>query len=185
MKRISRDSSQCGLTLIELMAAMLILAVLAVLAAPSFSRTLFSFRQRAAVQSLLVAFQFARVEAVTRQQAVTLCPLGVGPEICGTDYATGWQVFVDPDRDQRLEHGESLLRRFPALADGLVVSNRAGTRTALEPVTWYPDGSARRNLTLQVCRTGGVGKDAFSVVLNLVGRPRVARAEGICPGEAP
>lgn len=184
MKGNSRDSSQCGLTLMELMATMLILAVVAALGAPSLSNAVYSARQRAAVQSLLVAFHYARVEAVTRQQAVTLCPLATAPGDCGADYAAGWKVFLDPDRDQRPEGGQ-LLRQFPSLAEGLVVSNRAGTRIPREPVTWYPDGSARRNLTLQVCRSGGLGRDAHSLVLNQVGRPRIARGEGVCPGESP
>ena len=184
MKRNLSNTSQSGVTLIELTVVAVVLAVVASLGAPSLSRTVAGYRQRAAVQSMLAAFHFARVEAVARGQSVTLCPVAATREDCGTDYRVGWKVFVDPDRDQRLYGDEKLLRSFPPIPDTLVVSNRAGTRAPHEPVTWYPDGTAHRNLTLQVCAAGGRGRDAFSVVLNLIGRPRVARGVGLCPGEA-
>ena len=181
MKRNSRYSRHGGLTLVELLVALLILAVVATLGAPAFSRSLNSYRQRAAVQSLLTACQLARNEAVTGQTAVTLCPVAAGDGACGEDYAGGWQVFVDRDDDQNPDDDEPVLQRFDPLIEALRVSDRAGRIPVSIPITWYPDGSARRNLTLQVCAKNDEVGDSLSVVLNLAGRPRVARGEGICP----
>jgi type IV fimbrial biogenesis protein FimT len=179
----SRKRRPCGFTLIELMVVIAILAVLLSLGAPALARSLALQRQRAAIQALLSGFNLARREAIIRAAAVTVCPLAGEVGECGEDYAGGWQVFADPDRNQRPDGTtEPLLRVYPPLPQGMTVTNRAGTRTAGEAVTWYPDGTARRTLTLQLCDRQISGDDTYSLVLNSVGRARIGRGEGQCPG---
>lgn len=186
MKRISPRRVQRGFTLMELMVVVAIAAVLLSLGAPALGRALALQRQRAAVQTLLVAFNLARRQAIVRAEAFTVCPVAAEEGRCGSDYAAGWQVFADRDRNQHRDpEAEVLLRRFGALPAGMAVTNRAGTRIAAEPVTWYPDGTARRTLTLQLCDPRIRSVDAFSLVLNGVGRARIARGEGRCPGDKP
>jgi type IV fimbrial biogenesis protein FimT len=183
VKWSSRKRTPCGFTLLELMVVIAIVAVLLSLGAPAIGRGLALQRQRAAIQALSAGFNLARREAIIRASAVTVCPLADRVGECGEDYAAGWQVFADPDRDQQPgDTRESLLRVYPALPPGLVVTNRAGTRVAGEAVTWYPDGTARRTLTLQLCDRQVRGDDAYSLVLNGVGRARRGRGEGHCPG---
>ena len=184
MKWNSRIRAPFGFTLLELMVVVAIVAVLLSLGAPALGRSLSLQRQRVAVQALFAGFNLARREAIVRAAAVTVCPLARTGAGCGDDYRLGWQVFADPDRDQRrAAEREPLLRVYPALPPGMVVTNRAGTRTSDEAVTWYPDGTARRTLTLQLCDRHSGGGAAYSLVLNGVGRARIARGEGHCPGD--
>ena len=186
MKRISRENGQDGLTLVELMVAVAILSILLSLGAPSLGGMLSKYRMRTAAHRLVAAMNLARIEAVSRNTPVTLCPVAdsvLGS--CGTDYAFGWRLFSNEDRDEVLDEGsDQLIHLFPALPKGFSVTNRLGTRVVADAVTWYPDGTARRNLSFQLCAPNSHGASAYSVVLNLVGRARVARGEGRCPGEA-
>lgn len=184
MKWTLRNGQQ-GLTLVELMAAVAILAVLLSLGAPSLGEALARYRMRIAVHDLASAMSLARTEAMGRGVSVTVCPLAASPVgSCGENYARGWQVFSNLDRDGELDAAaDEPIRVFSPLPKGYAVTNRQGTRVVTDRITWYPDGSARKNLTLLVCAPGRVGADSHAVVLNLVGRARVARGEGRCPGE--
>ena len=173
-------------TLVELLVVVSVLAILLSLAVPAFSRFTASLRIRTEASKLMSAVHLARSEAIKRNRKVSLCPYNseVSPAACTRDYADGWVVFVNPDRDRELDEGEQLLARGSALTTGLTVSNRKGNRAADELITYYGDGSSRRNLTLMVCSTAHPGVESWSVVLNLVGRPRMARGWGECPTEA-
>jgi type IV fimbrial biogenesis protein FimT len=74
---------QKGFTLIELMTAIAVLAVLLVLGLPSFMETIQNMQVRTAAESILDGMQIARSEAV-RRNAYTQFVLGPG---------TGWTVI--------------------------------------------------------------------------------------------
>ncbi len=170
-------------TLIELLIVVSILSVLLSLAIPAFSRLTAEVRIRAEASKLMSAVHLARSEAIKRNRKVSLCPYNSGTPVsdCSRNYADGWMVFVNPDRDRELDDGEQVLARGAALPMGFTVNNRKGTRAADELITYYGDGSSRRNLTLMVCSTRYPEVNTWSVVLNLVGRPRMARNWGSCP----
>ncbi len=177
-------NSQRGLTLVELMAAVAILAVLLSLGAPSLGDALARYRIRVGAHDLVSAMSLARAEAMGRGVSVTVCPLAEPPaEECGDNYARGWQVFSNPGRDASLDGGiDEPIRFFSPLPRGYSITNRQGSRIVADRITWYPDGSARKNLTLLVCAPGSARTEPYAVVLNLVGRARVSQGEGSCPG---
>lgn len=59
-----------GFTLIEVMVTVILIAILASLAAPSFQTTIARFRVRTAAESLMSGLQLARSEALRRNQPV-------------------------------------------------------------------------------------------------------------------
>ncbi|MGI4839187.1 MAG: GspH/FimT family pseudopilin [Janthinobacterium lividum] len=79
---------QRGLTLIELLATVTILAILLHLAMPSFRQLINSNRQQVAANELLNAVRSARTEAVLRNQSVIIQPLE-------GDWAFGWRMIAD------------------------------------------------------------------------------------------
>jgi type IV fimbrial biogenesis protein FimT len=63
---------QCGFTLVELMIVIAVLAVIATLAAPSFNNFILTQRLKAISAQFATDVQFARTEAVSRNQEVRL-----------------------------------------------------------------------------------------------------------------
>ncbi len=176
-------AAQPGFTLIELMSVMVIVVLVGALSAPAFSRLLEASRIRTEATRLMGDIVLTRSEAIKRNRQVVMCPAGLsaaGEVECGGVYAQGWIVFQDNDRDGELSGGEEIVDRGQALASDLFVTNRVATRAADEKIKFQPDGSSRRNLTLMVCSGGMPEITSWSVVMNIVGRPRLARGWGRC-----
>lgn len=171
-----------GLSLVELLVALVMLAVTLVVGTPVLAAIVQENRLLAGSQRLLMAVNLARTEAVMRNTVVSICPsamAGTDVAVCAGSYAQGWLVFVDADRDSRFQATtDTVLRSFEGLPQGYALTNRRGTRAANAVIRYLPDGSAHRNLTLQVCAPGG---GSISVVLNIVGRARLERDWGDCP----
>ncbi|MEO7773507.1 MAG: GspH/FimT family pseudopilin [Steroidobacteraceae bacterium] len=91
-----------GFTLIELMIAVLIFAILAAIGIPSWRDTMQNNRVTGATNNIVTALNVARSEAVRRGVPVTLCGVA-NPDldpanlVCAgdTDWTTGWMVFRD------------------------------------------------------------------------------------------
>ena len=76
-----------GVTLVELMVTLVVLAVGATLAAPGFSQMIASYKVRSTAEGILGGLNYARTEALRRNTAVTfaLAPGG-----------SGWTVTISP-----------------------------------------------------------------------------------------
>ena len=83
MLTLQRYARQSGMTLIELMVTVSIAAILASVATPSFTSFLRNTEVRGSAESLTQGLQFARTEAVRRNQQVCFDWSGGG---------TGWTV---------------------------------------------------------------------------------------------
>jgi type IV fimbrial biogenesis protein FimT len=90
-----------GFTVVELMVAMLVLAIIVAFAAPSFD----GLQRRISIDSNTTRFtsslNLARSEAVTRASVVTMCRSENADEVdadcsnAGDDWSGGWIVFQD------------------------------------------------------------------------------------------
>ncbi|WP_246139773.1 GspH/FimT family pseudopilin [Parahaliea aestuarii] len=171
-----------GLTLMELLVVLAILAIVLGLVAPSMQSLLQGARMRSEAARLLDAVQLARSEAAARHRPVSLCPAvdaeGAVPS-CGGTYAGGWLVFDGPPPADGTVAAASLLRSYPAVAAGYRIATSDG-RGADVAFSYYPDGATRRNLTLSVCSIAQPQSPGWSLVINRVGRARVAQGWGRC-----
>ena len=89
--------TQSGFTLVELMVAIAVLAILASIATPSFQGIVAENRATSAANELLATLQFARSAAIAQSRQVTVCPSS-SPPTCGTDntnWHSGWIVLLD------------------------------------------------------------------------------------------
>jgi type IV fimbrial biogenesis protein FimT len=188
--RMSRNKKWCnkkcgGLTLIELMITLVILAVTVTLVSPAMAQLIYGNRLRTEAGRLVVAINLARSEAVIRQIPVSVCPSSMarsGVARCSGEYADGWIVFTNPDRNAQVDAGsDEVVRVFEPIPGGYSLTNRAGTQVATELITYLPDGSSRRNRTLLLCPPAAGRVKPWAVVLNTVGRARAAKGEGQCP----
>ena len=85
---------QDGFTLIELMIALTMAAILLMVAVPGFRDTV----KRNAIESMVTrlksALTQAKTEALSRGYTVSICSSDDGSS-CGSDWSIGWIVFVD------------------------------------------------------------------------------------------
>lgn len=105
-----------GFTLVELMIVLSIAAILAALAAPSFTKTIRSVNMSSAVNSFIADASFARSEGVRRGGDMVMCrsndPEAANPSCAtGSGWESGWIVFYDQDSTQSVTSGDLILRR--------------------------------------------------------------------------
>jgi type IV fimbrial biogenesis protein FimT len=106
-------TSQQGLTLLELMVAVSVLAVLAGMAAPSFREFSSNTRVTATHNDLITSLNLARSEALRRGVPVTVCA-SANAVACGlaTDWVSGWIVFQNPGTAGVIESGDDVVQKW-------------------------------------------------------------------------
>lgn len=173
-----------GFTLIELLVVGALLALSLTIVLPGLRGFLQAAQARAEADRLLSSLQLARAQAIANNQRTGVCPVTPGSDpfsACGQRYEKGWFVYLDHDGDGLFDPGsDTPLRRFAAMPSGFGLYNRAGSRRIDERLSFWPDGSSRRSMTLQVCPPGSARLQPWSLVLNHVGRPRLTRDWGSC-----
>ncbi|NKI34829.1 prepilin-type N-terminal cleavage/methylation domain-containing protein [Wenzhouxiangella sp. XN79A] len=166
-------------TLIELMAALALLAILTGLAVPAFTQLTQKQRIDSTANELVAHLNLARLHAVTRREITLMCPSDDRIRCSdGNRWDAGWIVFRDPDRNRRID-AESDLLRVGNPARGVTVDSAGRFQ-----VRYRPDGTAGgSNLTLKICDRVDPER-ARAVIVSNPGRPRVAALPRHlrCPG---
>lgn len=148
-----------GFTLVELMVTLAVAAILATMAAPSFTALLNSNRLGGAANELVAALQTARMEAVRRNARVLVCRSEDGSTCAGSgDAWPAWVVFVDSDADGNLDAGETVVRTGSGHPK---VEIRASSALTADRLLFRPDGFARDSAT----PTGAFLTAAFGVCM--------------------
>lgn len=94
--RADRDCTQRGFTIVELMIVLLILAILATIAIPSFRDFIGNSKVTGATNDLVTAINVARSSALQRATPVSVCASTDQATCSGsTNWATGWIAFTD------------------------------------------------------------------------------------------
>ncbi|MFT5533906.1 MAG: type IV fimbrial biogenesis protein FimT [Burkholderiaceae bacterium] len=156
-------SSSSAFTLVELLVAMAIVAILLGLAAPSFQSFILDARITSEARKFSLALQTARSEASRINASVLLCA-SAGKTVCGTDWTTNKLVFADADRDKVRATTETLVfSGAPSSAQTTVTGPAAGW------IEFNSSGQVNAKATFKFCdtRSGNVGR---LVTVELTGR---------------
>ena len=173
-------SIQSGVTLVELLVAVALVAALGALGAPALAEYQQGARLAAASGELVADLQRARAEALQRNGRVTLCKSPDGLQ-CTTrgGWEQGWIVFHDENGNRSVDEGEEVLARRAALEGQLRV---VGNQPVASYVTYTAVGASKlvgggfQAGTVTVCRQSEGPVPARQVILNAIGRPRVQKA---------
>ncbi|MET0226118.1 MAG: GspH/FimT family pseudopilin [Dokdonella sp.] len=163
-----------GFTLIELLMALALIAVLTALGAPAFGSLTGRELGRSASDTLQASLNAARTVAISRTSRVIACP---SEDLLTCDRTTqwhhGWLLFADVDHDGERSDDEPLLQIVQAQPQGVAIVSTIGRQR----VTYKPDGRADgNNLTFTVCDRIAGAAEAISLVINMAGRVRGAKA---------
>jgi type IV fimbrial biogenesis protein FimT len=132
-----------GLTLIELMIAVAVVAVLMALAAPSFEQAVNGNRLSSAAAETIAAAQLARSEAIRHNRRVVLCRSEDGSACSATNASwPGWIVFVDTDADGTRDNDEPVVKSGTVDAPLQLLAS-AAVVGANQRITFRGDGTAR------------------------------------------
>lgn len=107
-----------GFTLLELMVALTVLAILLGIGVPSFNAFIESSRLRTAVHDLNTAVLTARSEAVSRRQDAIACRANATNTACefGSDWSQGWIVaYQDAGTDFEVAADIEVVRIWDAI----------------------------------------------------------------------
>jgi type IV fimbrial biogenesis protein FimT len=110
-----------GVTLVEVLLALCIAAVLLASAVPGFQGALERLRLSAATNELVLAVYLARAEATSRHARVAIAPR------VANNWASGWYVFVDANDNGVLDPGESVVRVFDPVPANMTVATTFGS----------------------------------------------------------
>lgn len=170
-------SAAAGLTLIELMVTIAIVAILAGLAAPSFREMVVANSLKSHASAMLSSLLLARGEALKRNGRVVLCKSATGAA-CTADggWEQGWIVFADGNNNATLDAGETVIQRTAALGDGLRLTGNGN----IENYVSYSGMGENRNTagaiqpgTFTLCQLSASGGKARNIVISATGRPRI------------
>jgi type IV fimbrial biogenesis protein FimT len=160
---------QKGVSLIELMVTIGIVAVLAAVAVPSLSGFVDSVRLASTTTLLLADLNRARSEAIKRNRRVLVCVSNAGGTDCATTtaWAAGWLVCTDADSNGACDDSTATdpnpLSARSAISGGMLIS----TSTAVASVRFNPDGSFTGNQPFTLRK--GVGGTQKQINISGVG----------------
>lgn len=161
-----------GFSLIELMTVVAIAAIVLAIGVPALQGLVQGQRLSAAASSLYSSLSLARSEAIKRGARVDVLPAD------GSNWASGWTVYVDENGDGKLDADDTVVLVRPALPDGIVAS----TTFSQSNISYVGSGRTRTNNSAQAFLAGRVrltaGGQGREVVVNALGRVRLCRTSG-------
>ena len=175
--------SAVGMTLLELLLVLAMMAVLSSLAAPSFRSLWVQRSVLLAAEALLGDLRYARSEALKRARPVLVCQSSNGTSCSrdGSDWAAGWLVFVDSNGNAQVDEAsndgptEDVLRvQRPPSALASIVSNVSTGHS----IAYQATGSAKSAAQTLLFTPWGsdTPQSIRALCISLQGRARIGSA---------
>ncbi len=167
--RVKMHKHESAFTLIELMIAIAVAAVVLTLGVPGFGRIIENNQLATNTNVLVSSFTLARSEAIKRNTQVKICDSSDGVN-CGIgDYSAGWIVFVDADENDVWDNNadEDLIQVYSALPTNFSLDSNGFTNLSYEP-----NGRSNASGNFILCKNNDITK-ARVIIINTTGRTRL------------
>ena len=162
-----------GLSLLELIISLAVLAMLLGISIPDYSELMQSLSGDVTLRKLASAVQLGKATAITNGTTVTLCRSADG-QSCSGSWQDGVIIFTDRNRDRALEGDDRLIRHI-TFPDGKghirfrAFQNKQYLQLSSLGITHYQNG----NFTY--CPYSGNDKFARQLIVNRTARLRFAQ----------
>ncbi len=159
-----------GFTLLELMITLAIVIIMTTIGLPSFFGLIRDSNMTATANDMLSAINYARSEAVTRNNDVVI----QSKSTTAKHWEAGWDIYVDTNKNRTKDSGE-LLKSYDALPNGYTLIANAANMDS--QIVYLPSGLRDSIIggTLFLCKDNAAST-ARAIIINNVGRARVDTA---------
>lgn len=161
-------SKSRAFTLIELMIALSIVALLLTVGVPSFQRIIQTNRLATCTNELVASLNLARSEAIRRGTRVTI-------RKTGAQWEGGWEMFTDTGTAGSKDGGDQVLRVSGSLPGGFTFR---GNNNFANFISFRPSGQTTSMGSFAICdsRDGNQTPEPYTarvIVVDSVGRVRL------------
>lgn len=163
--------AQTGFTLLELVAVIVVAAIMVTMAVPSFVTFVKNNRMTTQINDFVASTNMARMEAIKRSQRVVVCKSSDG-NTCSTSAAgweQGWIAFVDANANGAHDAAEDIISSHNALTDGTTLT---GYTDLANPFYFNSNGTS--SLTgyaeMVLCDPSHNASGSRAISINPVGR---------------
>jgi type IV fimbrial biogenesis protein FimT len=164
-----------GFTMTELMAVLVIAAILLGIGVTGFRHLIHNQKIIVTVSDFFAAVNLTRSEAIERGTRIDLVPAGDG-----TDWAKGWVVLIDRNGNQKADAGDQVIYLHGPAPDGITIKS-AFTDSKVQYLAYNGTGRTRTNANSQAPQAGSwlfaIDQQERKIVVNFLGRPRVCNPQ--------
>ncbi|MCV6627614.1 MAG: GspH/FimT family pseudopilin [Cellvibrionaceae bacterium] len=179
---------QQGLTLIELLVTVTILALLLMVGVPSLTGMVERGNVRAQVGKLKSALDMARSEALARHMQVVVCGSSDGDSCTGSaNWDSGWLAYSDRNRNREADFGAGACGEAEdcALVSEQLAGNVITLRASASDIVFNRDGSTDQSYQLDICaKDVPPGEDlgrSMQLTVSVTGAVKIVRGVATCP----
>ncbi|MFT4652382.1 MAG: type IV fimbrial biogenesis protein FimT [Patiriisocius sp.] len=156
-----------GMTLLEMLIALAVVAIVLTVVAPSVQTILAKNRTTSEINELSAVIQFARFTAIDQTSTAVLCP-SANYSTCSTNWNNPKIVFIDANNNNTRDTSEPLLMSTTAIASS---NTMTGPTTA---ISFLDSGAANASTSIKICPNTNENKLARSININAQGRVRMS-----------
>lgn len=182
--------TQTGFTLMEMIATIVIAAIMITMAVPGLATFMNNNRMVTQINDFVASANIARMEAVKRAAHVVVCKSSnlTSCATSGGGWEQGWIAFVDSDSSGTHDAGEDIITSHGPLSSGITLTGSASNSTYVTAdvsSTFYFKSDGSSNLTaygeIVLCDTNRHTSVPKAVVINPVGRVETMNSTELTP----
>jgi type IV fimbrial biogenesis protein FimT len=164
---VNNVKRQKGVTLVELMITVSIVAIILAFVSPSIQSILIKNRIVAEINEISSLIQYARHHAIDEQAQVVVCP-SINYSVCTKDWNNPKIAFIDDDASGIRDGAEELLVTIGATSGTSLMTNTTDIMTFLQT------GEARPAAEILLCHKDKEAKYARALSVTLQGRVKMS-----------